>query len=160
MPNPDIFISYRRLDSAFFSQWLAGDLSSKFSERSVFIDAQNIRDADIWKTEIEGRLNAADIDDAPIPSSEAVLVIIGKSWISMSDEDGRRRIDLKDDWVRREIEISLRGKKKIFPLLVGKSESVRRGESKPPSRQTPRLGNNSKAKGKRSSGRVNETIHI
>jgi len=47
-----------------------------------------------------------------------VIVVIGKSWLSISDDVGRRRIDLPDDWVRREIETSLKEGKKILPLLI------------------------------------------
>jgi pterin-4a-carbinolamine dehydratase len=108
MPDPDIFISYRRLDSGYFSQWLAAELKTKFGEHSIFIDARNIRDGDIWKSEIEGSLNSCRI----------VIVVIGRDWISTRDENGRRRIDLRDDWVRQEIELSLREKKKIIPLFI------------------------------------------
>lgn len=109
MANPNIFISYRRSDSAYFSQWLAADLRNKFGEGSVFIDTQSIRVSDIWKSEIEKHLYTAEI----------VLVIIGKTWLSINDEKtARRRIDLADDWVRNEIEISLKEEKKIVPLLI------------------------------------------
>ena len=99
----DIFISYRRLDSAIFSQWLAAQLRTAYGWNSVFIDAENIRDAEVWASQIEGFLRRSQI----------IVVVIGRSWLSISDEFGRRRIDLKDDWVRREIEVGLEGGRKI-----------------------------------------------
>ncbi|MBP0115226.1 4a-hydroxytetrahydrobiopterin dehydratase [Bradyrhizobium vignae] len=108
VPKCDIFISYRRLDSAIFSQWLANQLSAAYGQDSVFIDTQNIRTADVWAEQIEQRLI----------NSSLVLIVIGKAWLSIADEFGRRRIDLQDDWVRREIEVSLSSKKKILPVLI------------------------------------------
>ena len=44
----EIFISYQRLDSATFSQWLAERLRTGFGINRVFIDIRSIRDADVW----------------------------------------------------------------------------------------------------------------
>ena len=84
----DIFISYRRLDSAIFSQWLATQLRSAYGQDCVFIDTENIRDAAAWAHQVESSLK----------SSSLIIIVVGKSWLSISDEFGRRRIDLPDDW--------------------------------------------------------------
>ena len=68
----------------------------------------------MWKSEIETSLNSARI----------VIVVIGKLWLSISDENNRRRIDLEEDWVRREIETSLQTGKKILPLLIDNISSL------------------------------------
>ncbi|MDM0084568.1 4a-hydroxytetrahydrobiopterin dehydratase [Variovorax sp. J31P179] len=104
----DIFISYRRLDSAIFAQWLANQLKGAYGPDCVFIDTESIRDADLWATKIHGALKVASI----------VVVVIGKNWLSIKDEFERRRIDHPDDWVRREIEVSLEDGKSIIPLLI------------------------------------------
>jgi pterin-4a-carbinolamine dehydratase len=104
----DIFISYRRLDSAIFSQWLAAQLRAAYGQDCVFIDTENIRTADTWAQQIENVLRGASL----------VVLVIGKNWLSSSDEFGRRRLDLPDDWVRREIETSIASGKKIVPLLI------------------------------------------
>jgi pterin-4a-carbinolamine dehydratase len=117
-----IFISYRRLDSAIFSQWLATQLRMAYGQDCVFIDTENIRDAVVWAQQIESSLNSASL----------VIVVVGKSWLSTSDEFGRRRIDLLDDWVRREIETSLQTGKRILPLLVEGAE-LPKGEALPAS---------------------------
>jgi pterin-4a-carbinolamine dehydratase len=103
-----VFISYRRLDSAIFSQWLAAQLRAAYGQDCVFIDTDNIRDALAWAQQIESSLESATV----------VIAVVGKSWLTISDEFGRRRIDMPDDWVRREIELSLRDGKKVLPLLI------------------------------------------
>jgi pterin-4a-carbinolamine dehydratase len=108
----DIFISYRRFDSAIFSQWLALQLRAAYGQDCVFIDTENIRDAVAWAQQVESSLKSASL----------VIVVVGKSWLSISDEFGRRRIDLPDDWVRREIETSLQTGKRILPLLIEGTE--------------------------------------
>jgi pterin-4a-carbinolamine dehydratase len=108
----DIFISYRRLDSAIFSQWLAVQLRAAYGNDCVFIDTENIRDALAWAQQIEGSLASASV----------LIVVVGKGWLTISDEFGRRRVDLPDDWVRREIETSLREGKRILPLLIEGAE--------------------------------------
>jgi len=104
----DIFISYRRLDSAIFSQWLAAQLRAAYGQLCVFIDTENVRDAEVWAEKISASLASARI----------VIVVIGNSWLSVKDEYERRRIDLEDDWVRREVEISLKTGKTLIPLLI------------------------------------------
>jgi pterin-4a-carbinolamine dehydratase len=108
----DIFISYRRFDSAIFSQWLAAQLRDAYGQDCVFIDAENIRDATVWAQKIQGSLDSASV----------VIVVIGKSWLTISDEFGRRRIDMENDWVRREVESSLQKRKNILPLLIEGAE--------------------------------------
>jgi len=113
MTSPcNIFVSYRRLDSAIFSQWLAVQLRAAYGQDCVFIDTENIRDAAAWAQQIESSLRNASL----------IIVVIGKSWLSISDEVGRRRIDLPDDWVRREIETGLKIRKRILPLLIEGAE--------------------------------------
>jgi hypothetical protein len=118
----ELFISYRRLDSAIFSQWLATQLQGAYGLGSVFIDTESIRDADAWPAKVASSLNAASV----------FIVVIGKSWLSIKDECERRRIDLPDDWVRREIEIALQAKKTIIPLLI-EGAALPSREALPPS---------------------------
>jgi pterin-4a-carbinolamine dehydratase len=118
----DIFISYRRLDSAIFCQWLAAELRGVFGGLSVFIDTESIRDGEEWPTRIERALVGARL----------ALVVIGRSWLSISDDFGRRRIDNPGDWVRREIEVSLNKKVKIIPVLIDDAKPLA-AEALPPS---------------------------
>jgi len=120
--SPAIFISYRRLDSAVFSQWLANQLRIAYGPDVVFIDTESIRDSELWATKIRGALTDAAI----------TIVVIGRNWLSIRDEFQRRRIDLPDDWVRREIETSLEQGKTVIPLLIDGAE-LPIGAALPPS---------------------------
>jgi hypothetical protein len=63
---------------------------------------------------------------AAAKKADALLVVIGPMWLHAQDEkSGRRRLDIKDDWVRLEILTFLKRKKAtrsndllILPLLV------------------------------------------
>lgn len=112
----DIFISYRRLDSSIFSEVLAAQLQAAYGRTRVFIDVENVRDADVWPSRVKSALHDAKV----------VIVVIGKSWLSAADESNRRRIDLPDDWVRLEIETSLREDKKILPVLIDGAQVPKR----------------------------------
>ena len=68
----------------------------------------------------------ADVIRAHAKKDDALLVVIGPNWLHTQDEkSGRRRLDIKDDWVRLEILTFLKRKKAtksndllILPLLV------------------------------------------
>jgi hypothetical protein len=51
-----------------------------------------------------------------------LLVIVGKDWLSSADNNGRRRIDNSDDWVRIEIETALQRDIPVVPMLVDEAE--------------------------------------
>jgi len=63
---------------------------------------------DNWQNKIDQALQEASL----------IVVVIGKQWLFLQDENGRRRIDNETDWVRNEILSALKAGKKIIPLLV------------------------------------------
>jgi hypothetical protein len=44
--------------------------------------------------------------------------LIGKAWVSSSDQEGKRRIDNPDDFVRLEIATALKRDIRVIPVLV------------------------------------------
>jgi hypothetical protein len=58
--------------------------------------------------------------------------VIGEQWMNARNEEGGRRIDLEDDWVRIEIETALTLNKKVVPVLVGRATTPS-AEELPPS---------------------------
>lgn len=54
-----------------------------------------------------------------LAESDIVIVVIGPRWLSCVDQEGTRRLDSADDWVRREIAIALQGEGLVVPVLVG-----------------------------------------
>lgn len=105
---PDIFLSYRRDDSAGFAGRLADALESEFGVGSVFRDVDDIRPGEDFIQAIESQLRHVG----------AVLVIIGPHWLA-TGADGQRRLDNPSDFVRLEIQAALGSGKPVIPLLVG-----------------------------------------
>lgn len=106
--EPGIFISYRREDTAGYVGRLYDDLSEHFGADRVFMDIGSIGYGEDFVAAME----------KAIGSSAVFIVVIGKQWLSMKDEQGERRIDNPRDFVRQEVEIALRLGVKIIPVLV------------------------------------------
>lgn len=103
-----IFISYRRVDS-YEATRLANALKIEYGEGCIFLDFDSIKPGDLWPKSLEQAL----------VQSDALLVIIGKTWLRMQDEQsGKRRIDIPEDWVRKEIITFLKRKAENPELLV------------------------------------------
>ncbi|MGZ8156956.1 MAG: toll/interleukin-1 receptor domain-containing protein, partial [Burkholderiales bacterium] len=73
-----IFISYRRADSDGWAGRLRDALRVRFGDL-VFQDVDNIADGEIFSDVIDRALNECDV----------ALIIIGPSWGSARDEQGR-----------------------------------------------------------------------
>lgn len=113
-----IFISYRRDDS----QWAAGRLSDSLA--SYFGDDRVFRDIE----DIAGGANFGDVIDETLGAADAVVVLIGKGWLSASDSRGNRRLDDPDDWVAKEIAAALEKGLPIYPVLLEDTPMPRASE--------------------------------
>jgi TIR domain len=105
---PGIFISYRRDDSSGHVGRLAEQLSRRFGKDRVFMDLDTIRPGDDFVVQIR----------RAVSSCRALLVVIGKDWLTATGPDGRRRLDDPDDFVRAELTIALQQQIAIIPVLV------------------------------------------
>lgn len=103
-----VFISYRREDSAGFAGRLADALAGEFGQDRVFRDVDDIQPGEDFVAAIRRHLDGVD----------AVLVVIGPSWLSAA-ANGGRRLDDPGDFVRREVETALASGKPVIPVLVG-----------------------------------------
>ncbi len=112
---PDIFISYRRKDSAHDAkriyEWLAGH----FGAGSVFMDLSGIEPGENFRTAIRRE----------IASAKVMLVIIGKQWTFAENADGMQRLEEAHDVVRREIVIALENGVRVVPVLVSGAQIPR-----------------------------------
>lgn len=114
-----IFISYRRTDSGGHAGHLRQVLQRHYGSRALFLDHQDTRAGEHWEQRLEAALEAADV----------VLVVIGPDWVTIRDEDGTRRLDNPDDWVRREVEAGLaKPSTDVIPILVGGTHMPSRDE--------------------------------
>jgi len=103
-----IFIGYRREDSAGHSGRLFDKLSEHFGKDHVFMDVAGI----------EPGVDFVEAIEKAVGSSDAFIVVIGKQWLSITDADGRRRLDNPEDFIRLEIAAALRRNIRVIPVLV------------------------------------------
>jgi pterin-4a-carbinolamine dehydratase len=92
-----------------------------FGASAVFIDTDAIRIGDEWPTRIENALQRATV----------LIATIGPDWLHLADEDGRRRLDLPDDWVCNEIKYAINHKLVVVPLLVSRAQLPKRSALPP-----------------------------
>ena len=105
-----IFISYRREDSGPYAGRLRDTLSQHFGAEQVFRDIDTINPGERFPRVIEEAVGSCD----------ALLALIGPTWLAITDDAGRRRLDDPDDFVRLEIATALcRSDVLVIPVLVG-----------------------------------------
>jgi hypothetical protein len=111
-----IFISYRREDERWFAMALFDRLQQAFPGEGLFMDVEGgIAPGHDFAGVIEDQVSACD----------AMLVLIGSKWLTVTDDVGRRRLDNPQDFVRIEVEAALRLNKRVIPVLVQKTEMPR-----------------------------------
>ena len=92
-----IFISYRRDDAEGQAGRLFEDLANTFGAERVFMDVTGIEPGRDFRRVIERQ----------IASCSVLLAIIGKDWLTASDDKGARRLDDPLDFVRLETSSAL-----------------------------------------------------
>lgn len=108
----NIFISYRRDDSAGYSGRLADCLTRVFDDQQVFRDFEDIVPGQNFVESIRRNLSTADV----------MLVLLGKHWLDAKDGLGNRRLDNSEDFVRLEIETALQRNIHIIPILLNEAQ--------------------------------------
>jgi hypothetical protein len=103
----NIFISYRRDDTAGYAGRIFDRLSARFPNR-VVMDIASFSIGEDFVAAIERQ----------IAGCRVFLVLIGKDWATMTDEEGRRRLDQAEDFVRMEVAAALRKEVVVIPVLV------------------------------------------
>lgn len=61
-----------------------------------------------------------------LAACKVMLVLIGPSWLNAVDEEGRRRLDSPDDWVRMEVATALKRGITVIPVRVAGAELPRK----------------------------------
>ena len=103
-----IFISYRRQDTAASAGRLYDSLSTYFGPERVFMDVSDIQGGEDFVKRIDDTLEKAG----------ACLIIIGNQWATITDKDGRQRLCMPADFVRKEVEMALDTGLPAIPVLV------------------------------------------
>lgn len=105
---PDIFLSYRRKDSASATGRLSDRLEEHFGPQRVFHDHESILAGEDFAAAIRRAINLSTV----------VLAVIGPDWLDARDEHGMRRLDDPADFVRLEIAGALDAGLPVLPVLV------------------------------------------
>jgi len=103
-----IFISYRRQETAYAAGWLFDRLADRFGAAKIFKDVTSIELGDDFVDVIAAAVGACDV----------LLALIGDQWLTVSDADGKPRIQNPTDFVRIEIEAALARNVRVVPILV------------------------------------------
>ncbi len=101
-----VFISYRREDSAPAAGRVYDRLCRLLSKSDVFFDVSTISGGEIFDRKLI----------TEIERSDAVLVFIGKTWIT--PDGSRARLQDADDYVRAEVRAALERPILVLPVLV------------------------------------------
>jgi len=105
-----VFISYRRADSGGYAGRIFDRLCEEFGPDRVFRDVDDIPGGTRFRDAIVDQLSTCKV----------VLVIIGPEWVDTRDENGRRRLENADDWVRTEVATALGHPHAcVIPVTVG-----------------------------------------
>jgi hypothetical protein len=103
-----IFISYRRDDSAAYAGRLYDRLAERFGDQQVFMDVDSIEPGIDFEVAIA----------QAVGSCQVALALIGRRWLTVTDDEGKRRLDDPTDIVRLELEAALNRNIRIIPVLL------------------------------------------
>ena len=103
-----IFLSYRHEETDWQAGWLAQTLVDHFGSGLIFKDIDSIEPGDDF----------VEVINNAVGSCDALLALIGKEWLTITNETGQRRLDNPQDFVRLEIEAALTRKVRVIPILV------------------------------------------
>jgi TIR domain/Domain of unknown function (DUF4062) len=99
-----IFLSYRREET----RHLAGRLADKLGPVQVFMDVDSI----------EPGADFADAIARQVESCDVLIALIGDKWLTITNPEGRRKLDDADDLVVLEIGTALERRIRVIPVLV------------------------------------------
>ncbi len=112
MSVKNIFICYRRDDAEGYAGRLFDRLNYRFPRR-VFMDVTGIRPGADFSRVIQ----------ETVGSCHVLIAIIGRQWITLKDgATNRLRLELANDYVRREIATALSRNITVIPVLVHGAE--------------------------------------
>jgi hypothetical protein len=110
-----VFLSYRRADAAPYARLLQFQLRERFPDARVFMDLDSI----------EPGLDFAEVVREAVDSCAVLVALIGRQWATLADEEGHRRLDNPDDYVRFEIQAALERGVRVIPVLVDGARPLR-----------------------------------
>jgi hypothetical protein len=120
-PAQRVFISYRRQDSAPYAGRLYDSMVARFGERNVFMDLDMPPGVDFVE-----RISEA------VSHCQVLIEIIGPTWATVKNDEGKVRLADPEDFVRLELGIALRRPEvTVIPVLVSGAQMPDRGDLPP-----------------------------
>jgi len=103
-----VFISYRREDSAGYAGRILDRLGRELERDHLFIDVDDIP---------LGR-NFVKLLGEEVAKCDVLLAVIGHDWLDARDENGTRRLNDPNDFVRIEVATALQRDIPVIPILL------------------------------------------
>lgn len=116
-----VFICYRREETAPYAGRIYDTMVTRFGAENVFMDL-----------DLDPGVDFVERITKVVSDCVALIVVIGPRWAQLQNEDGSRRIEDPEDFVRLEVETGLRRDDvRLIPALVGGARMPRREELPP-----------------------------
>jgi hypothetical protein len=103
-----LFISYRRNDSAGYAGRVHDRLQQEFGRDFLFMDVDSIPLG----------ANFAKVLGDEVAKCDVLLAMIGAGWLDARDENGDRRLENANDFVRIEVGAALKRGIPLIPILL------------------------------------------
>jgi formylglycine-generating enzyme required for sulfatase activity len=113
-----VFISYRRDDSADVAGRIYDRLVQCYGRDNVFKDVDDIPLG----------LDFRQVIGEAVGRCQVLLAVIGRQWLDIAGPSGGRRLDDPNDFVRQEIEAALRRGIPVIPVLVNRAAMPAEGQ--------------------------------
>jgi hypothetical protein len=124
-----VFLSYRREDAGPYARSLQLQLSQRIPGATIFMDLDSI----------EAGLDFFEVIEEAVNSCAVLVALIGRQWATLTDEDGARRLDNPDDFVRFEVKTALERGVRVIPVLLDGARPLRQQELPDDLRKLARL---------------------
>jgi hypothetical protein len=103
-----VFVCYRREDAEDAAGRLHDRLVEAYGAECVFMDIDSVPLGVDFIEHVNERVSQCT----------AVIVVIGRQWLTVEDKRGRKRLHVDDDLVRAEIAAALTQKVPVIPVVV------------------------------------------
>ncbi len=103
-----VFLSYRREETRHIAGRLADRLTERLGATQVFMDVETIEPGIDFTAAIAREVSSCNV----------LIALIGPTWSTIIDQQGRRRIDDPDDFVVLEIQAASEREIRVIPVLV------------------------------------------
>ena len=112
LPDPKVFISYRREDTSAHAGRLYDSMAAEFGDSNVFMDV-----------DLAPGIDFVDRITDLVSACHVLIVVMGPHWATVTDDDGSVRISDPEDFVRLEVQIALRrADVTVIPVLVANAK--------------------------------------